>query len=209
MIEIGGYPIQEIGQTARTLIHFKNTEIQSVVNNKIGSNNWSASIEMFIASAYETPVSHSIECFPVSMYWDGGIGKYGDDINTGSADQSGVSWQFTKTNAQTPWKTSPSFDAYTTGSHNTRYPGGGNWYTGSNGINLKSSQSYETNDDVDVFMDVSNAVHMHYSGTLANNGFILKFHDSIEFNLSSSVRHKFFSANTNTIYPPSLTFTWG
>ena len=30
MIEIGGYPIQEIGQTARTLIHFKNTEIQSI-----------------------------------------------------------------------------------------------------------------------------------------------------------------------------------
>lgn len=208
MIEIGGYPIQEIGQTARTLIHFKDTEITNVVNSKIGSNPWSASIEMFIASAYETPVSHSIECFPVSMYWDGGIGKYGDNLFTGSADQSGVSWQFTKPLAQTPWKLAGSFTAGVTGSYNNTYPGGGNWYTGSNGINLQSSQSYETNDDLDVLMDVTNAVHMHYSGTLANNGFILKFHDSIEFNISSSVRHKFFSSNTNTIYPPSLTFTW-
>ena len=35
MIEIGSYPIQEVGQTTRTLIHFKDAEITSVVNNKI------------------------------------------------------------------------------------------------------------------------------------------------------------------------------
>ena len=208
MLEIGGYPVQEIGQASRTLIHFKDSEITDVLDNKVGSNVWSSSIEMFIASAYETPVSHSIECYPVSKYWDGGIGKYGDDLHTGSADKSGVSWKYTKNNSQVAWETSPTFTALTTGSHNVKYPGGGNWYTGSGGINLESTQSFETNDDVDIYMNVTDAVHMHYSGTIDNNGFILKFHDSIEFNLSSSVRHKFFSANTNTIYPPSLTFTW-
>ena len=57
-------------------------------------------------------------------------------------------------------------------------------------------------------MDVTDAVKLHYSGTLANNGFILKFEDGIEFNTSASIRTKYYSANTNTIYPPALTFTW-
>ena len=35
MIEIGAYPIQEVGQTTRTVVHFKDTEITNVVNNKI------------------------------------------------------------------------------------------------------------------------------------------------------------------------------
>ena len=208
MIEIGGYPIQEIGQTARTLIHFKDSEIQDVLNNKVGANTWAANIELFIASAYETPVSHSVECYPLSAYWDGGIGKYGDDLNSGSADKSGVSWKFRNPQSTGGWNIQGQYVANTTGSDNLTYTGGGTWFTGSNGINLEATQSFETNDELDILMDVTNAVDMHYSGTLANNGFILKFHDSIEFNTSSSVRHKFYSANTNTIYPPSLTFTW-
>lgn len=208
MLEIGGYPIQEIGQTSRTLIHFKDSEITDVLTNKVGANEWTASIEMFIASAYETPVSHSIECYPLSAYWDGGIGKYADDLNSGSADKSGVSWKFRNPQSTGAWNIQGQYAANTTGSDNSTYTGGGTWFTGSNGINLEATQSFETNDDVDIFMNVTNAVDMHNSGTLTNNGFILKFHDDIEFNVSSSVRHKFFSSNTNTIYPPSLTFTW-
>lgn len=207
MIEIGGYPIQEIGQTARTLIQYKTAEIQDVLNNKVGSNIWTASIEMFIASAYETPVSHSVECYPVAQYWDGGIGKYGDDLNTGSADKSGCSWLYTKAQDKVAWTTS-GFSTYQTASYNAIYPGGGSWFTASANYSLESTQSFETNDDLDVLMDVTNGVHLHYSGTIDNYGFILKFHDGIEFNTTSSIRHKFYSANTNTIYPPSLTFTW-
>ena len=47
MIEIGGYPIQEIGQTARTLIHFKNTEIQSVY--RCNDNDFPYKIKLHIA----------------------------------------------------------------------------------------------------------------------------------------------------------------
>jgi len=208
MIELGGYPIQEIGQAARTLIQFKTTEIQDVLNNKVGDNNWTASIEAFIASAYETPTSHSVECYPLAQDWDGGIGKYGDDLRTGSADKSGCSWQYTKAESRVLWTLSPSFGTNITGSYNSTYPGGGSWYTGSNGVSLESTQSFETNDDLDLFIDVTNGVDLHYSGTLDNYGFILKFEDNIEFNVSSSIRHKFYSSNTNTIYPPSLTFTW-
>ncbi len=211
MLEIGAYPIQEVGQTTRTVIHFKDTEITNVVNNKIGSANsslWSASIDLNVASAYEVPASHSVECFPLAQHFDGGVGKYHDDISTGSADKSGVSWRYTKAQSQAAWLLQGGFTAGVTGSYNATYQGGGAWYTGSLGINLESTQSFETNDDLDIRMDVTNAVKLHYSGTLSNNGFILKFEDGIEFNTSASIRTKYYSANTNTIYPPSLTFTW-
>ena len=211
MIEIGSYPIQEVGQTTRTLLQFKQKEITNVINNKIGSTNsaiWSASIDLFVASAYEIPASHSIECFPAAQYWDGGVGKYADDINTGSADHSGVSWRFTKAQSKIPWLLQGAFVTNTTGSYNTQYPGGGVWYTGSAGLITATSQSFETNDDLDVNIDVTNGVKLHYSGTLNNYGFLLKFEDGIEFTTSASMRTKYYSANTNTIYPPSLTFTW-
>ena len=39
MIELGAYPIQEVGQTQRALLHFKDSEITNIINNKIGSTN--------------------------------------------------------------------------------------------------------------------------------------------------------------------------
>ena len=38
MIELGAYPIQEVGQTQRALLHFKDSEITNIINNKIGSD---------------------------------------------------------------------------------------------------------------------------------------------------------------------------
>ena len=210
MIELGGYPIQEVGQTARILVHFKNTEVNNILNNKIGTSvgNWTASLDLNVASAYETPASHSVECYPVAQYWDGGIGKYGDNLYTGSEDTSGASWKYTKAGKKVSWYQQGSFPANITGSYNAVYAGGGSWYTGSSGISLDFTQSFDTNDDLDIRMNVTDAVHLHYSGTLDNNGFLLKLEDGIEFNTTSSIRTKFFSANTNTIYPPTLTFQW-
>jgi hypothetical protein len=208
MIEIGAYPIQEIGQTSRVLIHWKDTEVTNVISTKIGSYPFTASIHLDIASAYEIPASHSVECFPVAQYWDGGIGKYGDDLYTGSEDTSGGSWKYTKAGKKVAWYEQGSFPNNVTGSYTSAFVGGGSWYTGSSGLNLMSTQSFDTNDDLDIRMDVTNGVHLHYSGTLENYGFLLKFEDGIEFNTTSSIRAKYFSANTNTIYPPTLTFTW-
>ena len=39
MIELGSYPVLEVGQTSRFLIHFSDTEIADVIDNKIESVN--------------------------------------------------------------------------------------------------------------------------------------------------------------------------
>ena len=207
ILEIGGYEIRNIGQASRALLQFKSTEISDIVDNKIGSNNYSASLEMKIASAYETPFTHSVESFPLAESWEPGLGKFADDILTGSADKSGCSWRYRKANQVDSW-TLESFTALTTGSYSSTYPGGGVWYTGSSGINLKATQSFEPNGDLDIDINVTEAVKLHKAGTIANNGFVVKFTDDLEFLPSQSIIHKYYSADTNTIYPPTLTFKW-
>lgn len=213
LIEIGGYEIQGYGQTTRGIVQFNNNEIQNVVNNKITSASfpYSASLELKLCTAYETPKSHSVFVYPISGAWSAGIGKYADTLGrtltTGSVDQSGVSWRYRQPEKQEPWTLS-SFTAEVTASYNSNYPGGGNWYTSSFGIDLEATQSFNTSDNLDLNVNVTPAVKLHYSGTLPNYGFIIKLQDSEEFAMSSSLRHKYYSNDTNTIYPPSLTFKW-
>ena len=207
MIEIGGYPVLDVGQTCRTLIQFETQEIQNVINNKAGGTPVAAYLNIKLASAYETPTSHSVMAYPMYEYWDGGVGKFADY----PFDKSGCSWRYAKANMSGSWTlphNTVEMPANVTGSYSSTYPGGGVWYTGSNGISLEASQSFETNSVLDLDINVTNATLMHYSGTIDNNGFILKFNDDVEFNLNSAVRHKFYSSNTNTIYPPTLDIKW-
>ena len=208
MLEIGGYNISELPQMSRILLHFSDTEVNNVIIDKIGAGvSFSANLNLKIASAYETPVSHSVYAYPVYEYWDAGIGKYGDY----PWDKSGVSWRYALQGNNGSWTlphNTVNMPANITGSYTEGYPGGGNWYTGSNGISYEASQSFETNDNVDLNINVTEVVKEFYSGSITNNGFILKFTSDIEFDITSSVRHKFYSSNTNTIYPPCLDLKW-
>ena len=204
ILEIGGYKdISDTGRTKRTLIKFATSEIQDVVNNKIGNNSWTSNIRMYLAQANELPVSHSILAYPVSTTWENGVGKFGDlPINT-----SGVSWGYRKADSTFAWSTS-GFPLNVTGSYISGQAGGGTWYTGSAGTNLEATQSFALNADLDINIPVTNAVELFYSESLSNNGFILKLPDVLGFSISSSIQLRYFGVDTNTIYPPSLEFKW-
>ena len=204
ILEIGGYAdISGTGRTKRTLFKFNTSEIQDVVNNKIGSNSWSASIRGYLAQANELPVAHTLYAYPVSTTWDNGVGKFGDlPVN-----KSGVSWTYRRAEQESSWATS-GYGAGITGSYIAGQEGGGTWYTGSAGVNLEASQSFALNADLDLNIDVTNATELFYSESLSNNGFIVKLPDNLEFNVSRSIQLRYFGVDTNTIYPPSLEFKW-
>lgn len=208
IIEIGGYLVSEVGQTSRALLKFNDTDVANVVSNIIGSNNYSASIHLSLATAYEVPTEYSIKAYPVYEPWVQGIGKFGDS----PVDESGVSWTYRLGKQDGRWtlrSNTVNMPAGVTGSYNATYSGGGgNWYTGSAGINFESTQLQELNSNNDIHINVTNGVKAHVAGTIVNNGFILKLTDDLEFNTSSSIRLKYFSGNTNTIYPPYLEFGW-
>jgi hypothetical protein len=98
------------------------------------------------------------------------------------------------------------------------YPGGGIWYTGSsndNYPNVKSSQSFSLYDDKDLNFNVTSTVHNWYSSSfstssLPNYGFIVRQTESQEFlyTFEQQVELKYFSIDTNTIYPPLLEIKW-
>jgi len=207
IVEVGGYfDTSGEGETSRILIQFSSEEISDIISNKVNSNNFSASLGLYLADAYQIPVNTTLYTYPIYSAaggWDNGTGKYGDTpINT-----SGVSWAYQKTGASTPW-ISAGFAPGVTGSFKGTDVGGGNWYTGSNGIKLEFTQSNTIKSTYDININVTEAVKLWNTGSIVNNGLIIKLADSLEFNTTSSIRLKYFSGDTNTIYPPYLDFKW-
>ena len=102
--------------------------------------------------------------------------------------------------------------------------GGGNWYTGSldPNLNIEVTQSFTLRSQKDLNADVTDIVQTWYSSsknatgagttftTMSNDGFIVKWEDSLEFNTNNAVQPimQFYSVDTNTIYPPVLEIKW-
>lgn len=206
ILELGGYAdISGEGETSRILVQFDSTEIADVVSTKIRSNNYSASLGMYLADAYQIPVNTVLYVYPAysTTGWDNGTGKYGDiPVNT-----SGVSWQYQKGGESNAWPTT-FLPTGVTGSTTVSKPGGGAWYTYSGSVNLEFTQSNTIKSTYDIDINVTNAVKLWNTGSIVNNGFILKLSSSLEFNTTSSIRLKYFGSDTNTIYPPYLEFKW-
>jgi len=207
IVEIGGYFDRTgTGETSRVLVQFDSSEISDIVSNKVGNSNYSASLRLYLADAYQIPVNTTIYTYPVYCQtegWDNGTGKYGDmPTNT-----SGTSWAYEKIGTSSPW-VNTQYPTGVTGSYKIPFEGGGTWYTGSQGINLEFTQSNSIKSTYDININVTNAVKLWQTGALANKGFILKLEDALEFNTTSSIRLKYYSADTNTIYPPCLEIKW-
>ena len=186
LLEIGGFQNNfGLGSTIRSLIKFNTSQIQDVVNNTIGSGNWTSNLSLFKAHAYEVPISHSIYAYPVAATWDTGIGKFQDF----PIDSSGVSWKFRRASLNNEWPTA-SYAANTTGSDVAGQRGGGTWFTGSGGTNLEAEQEFALNESLDLNINVTNATELFYSESLSNNGFVLKLPNSLEFNMSSQINIK-------------------
>lgn len=85
--------------------------------------------------------------------------------------------------------------------------GGGTWYTASfhSGSHYKQSFTKYT-DDLDV--EVTDYVNEWLDGTRTNNGFIVKKSKTDEQSTTKFGSIKFFSSDTNTIYPPVLEVRW-
>lgn len=205
IIEIGGYTsLSNTGETNRLLIQYSTSEIQEVLSSKIGGATYSASLCLYLADAYELPTDYVLYAYPISGAWDNGVGKFGDvPTNT-----SGVSWKYKKAGEASIWSTSAFTTGVTASFQSGSTQGGGTWYTGSAGIGLEFIQAHTLNSTNDVNVDVTRAIDLFNAETLSNDGFIVKLPNDLEFNTTSSIKLKYYGADTNTIYPPFLEFKW-
>lgn len=180
ILEIGGYEdVSGTAQTARILIQFSNTDIDYVVGSLV-TGSYSSSLKLFVAEATELPVAFNVQAYPVSRSWDNGKGKYGDS----PVDTSGVSWNKATTGIE--WNV-----------------------TGSDYLNVSSSvQQFGLDLPLDLNIDVTEIIRAFGNSTINNNGILVKLEDAYEYYTSSSLRVKYFSRDTNTIYPPVLEIKW-
>lgn len=191
--------LDDIPVTSRFLVKFPQSDIVDILANK-ATGSIAIHLKTFIAKVEGLAQDTLIYCYPISGSWSNGTGKYLDS----PATENGVSWQFRTTSGSNAWATTfPGLQA--TGSWSGSNTGGGNWYVDSNYAQSASFQ-YRSNFDIDY--DVTNTVLAWYSGSIVNDGFIIKQENTAEFTLDRQVEFKYFSVDTNTIYPPELEFKW-
>lgn len=190
---------------SRTLMQFSQNEIEDTINNKISSSNWDVNLKLYKAKIEGLNLESSIEAYPISGSWNMGTGKY----SYVPSIKNGCSWNSRLNELEGFWPTE-SFGTYVTASYYS-VEGGGNWYTGSTlGLPLQSTQSFSYSDDKDINLPLKNIVLNWYSSSIENNGIIIKHPNSSEQNPNNYniTTLKYFSIDTNTIYPPCLEFKW-
>ena len=198
---------------SRFLVQFPQNEISDIINNKIKSSKWDVSFKSFIATAEGIVEETEIEIYPVAEDWFNGTGTYLDSPQTTDGCnwfspyfKGGIDWD---DGSLTP--TDP-YGNRITGSYNPNYiaGGGGSWLYSSGSISFKSTQSFDVRSVKDIDIPVKEVVSRWYSGSMDNNGFIIKWEDAVEWNTSIQVQPvmQFYSVDTNTIYPPELQFKW-
>lgn len=174
----------------RSLIRFNDVDLDKIKSFVTGG--WQAGLKLYLAEAENLSVTYSVEVRQVQQSWDMGTGHFQDSPEV----RNGVCWYGTSSfyNTNTTWNVTGA-DYYLT-------PGGGSW-TGS-----VATQSFDYNSSKDLDVDVTPIVDSWFSGSQANNGFIIKLPIQMESSSMSYLGLSFFSVDTHTIYPPTLEMKW-
>ena len=191
-------------QTSRFLIQFSNDDIASAIDlipqSSYDDGNWSASLQCFVATATGINLDTTVEVYPIAKSWGMGTGRYLDEpIST-----NGTSWIWSDYSGSTLW--TASIPSGATSSYTSSVPsGGGIWWTGSQ-YSSSVIFTYRTNKDIN--LNTTNILKAWVDGEFPNYGFIVK--QEVEFINSKDVQPelKYFSVDTNTIYPPALQISW-
>lgn len=182
ILEIGSYPdLNNVGRTNRALLQFKSEDISSAITTINGAS-YGVNLKLYLAEAGEIPQTFDIFAHNVTGSWINGVGKRVDEpVNT-----SGVSWKY-RGELENEWGTL-----------------GGDFDN-----DIITSQSFDLNSDYDINMDVKSLVDAQAPiGAKPNAGLLLKLSGSLENSTTSSINLRYFSSDTNTIFPPYLEFKW-
>jgi hypothetical protein len=193
MLEISKVYYGNIKDLSRILLRFDTSHLSASLSN--GSMKLeNATLVLRQTESEEIPLEYTIYAYMVSGSWQMGKGTRFDEVST-----QGVTWDYREGDSNLEWLPSGQFSAGSTGSYEGR---GGVWYTAN-----ASSQSfnYQT---ADINMDVKSPLKAWLSGSVENNGFIIKYNNSVEDDTEDYGILKFFSKETNTIHQPKIRIGW-
>jgi hypothetical protein len=175
-------------RVARAILDFNQNEINTVINNIIGSGSaYRSYLKLFVAEANGINQDTTLELRILTGSWNNGSGKYLDTPQS----TDGVSWNYRLSSGSGAWNTS-----------------GGDL----DEVFLSTKQTFDLRTIKDFTVDASNIIDAIYydDGVDYTDSLMVKLTGSQEF-VSGSANQpsfKFFSVDTNTIYPPVLEFRW-
>lgn len=181
--------LNSVDDIRRSLIKFDDSDLNKIKSFTTGS--WATYLRLFLANAENLNTTYTVQVQQVSQSWEMGTGKYGDSPIT----TNGVCWYTTSS-----WISGTSTNWINPVYYLTN--GGGSW------TNISSSQTFNYRDNKDINVNVTNIVDTWFSGSKANNGFLLKLPAALENNSGSYITLSYFSVDTHTIYPPTLEIRW-
>jgi hypothetical protein len=202
ILEVSKVYYGNIKDVSRALIKFD----LDVLSNLINSDEVvldSVKLLLRETESQEIPLRYTILAHPISGSWEMGNGTRFDKIST-----TGVTWRYREGDSRVDWLG----NGLASGSDSNPNDGtGGTWYT-----LISSSQNFDYQSS-DLNIDVASIVDTWLSGTLPNDGFIIKYPNELEgFAVEGSDdvdtndygQLKFFGKETNTIYQPKLVIGW-
>jgi hypothetical protein len=193
ILEISKVYYGSIKDVSHALIKFDVGYISaSISNNSITMS--SAELILRETKSEEIPLEYTIYANPISGSWEMGTGTRFDNIST-----QGVTWNYREGDSKLEWLQN-NFESNTTASVNNG--DGGTWYT-----NYETSQTfnYQTSD---INMNVKSILRAWMSGSIVNDGMILKYSTEKESDTADYGQLKFFSKETHTIYQPKIRIGW-
>ena len=197
ILELGTYLTKEgTNEVSRPIIKFSQSDIVDIIDNKISGAAYDVYLQLSLANASQLPLDYTIHCHALTDDWNVGTGK----LSNFPITTNGVSWEYTTELSGSVWSIGISGR---TGSYSGSNVGGGAWW-----LNYDITQSFTHNYSKDIKINIFDIVNGWYINDIDNNGVILKNNNNIEFTTASAFNLKYFSGNTNTIYPPCLEFRW-
>lgn len=193
ILEISKIYYGNVKDVSRVLIQFDLTELSSSIVDGTAELGIAELVlrEAESITSNELALDFNLYAYPISQSWDMGIGTRFDEI---SGD--GVTWNQRTNNLA--WLDG-DYVSGSTGSFNGK---GGTWYTAS-----ESTYEYSYNTE-DVYMNITDMISGWLSGSIENNGLILKYDTALEDDTNEYGQLKFFSKETNTVYQPKLRIGW-
>jgi hypothetical protein len=153
-----------------------------------------ASLILKETKSEEIPLDYTLNAYAVSGSWEMGIGTRFDNVST-----QGVTWNYREGDTKLDWLQNNLAEGTDS---NPNDGTGGTWWTG---INTSQNFNYQT---ADISMNVGNMLKVWMSGSIPNDGIIIKHANEFENNTEDYGIIKLFSKETHTIYQPKIRIGW-
>jgi hypothetical protein len=193
VLEISKIYYNNIKDISRALLKFEHGFVSKSISNG-NMKLTEATLILRETQSEEIPLEYTLYTYPISQSWAMGKGTRFDEVST-----QGVTWNSREGDSSLDWL---PIGVFTVGSTGSAQGQGGVWY------NNPTSSQYFNYQSADINLDIKPLLRAWISGSIPNEGLIVKHSFEVENDTNDYGIVKVFSKETNTIYQPKIRIGW-